>query len=162
MERFRVHVLTRVDPRIAGDHVHGYLPADLPGQPFGDRAHLIDHTVQMLDQPGGAGTLISTATDPSRFFDALNSAAPGMTGHGLGLERWDVDFGAVYGHGGLPRGLTNPTTVRPGAHDITVMVATQDSRPLIAYGPTLEALAMAVCGNGSQGRHRDTARRKGL
>ena len=85
--------------------VHVFTPADLPGEPFGDPAHLIDHTVQMLDQTGGTGALISTAPDPPPLFDAP------------------------------PRGFTTLTAVRPGAHDIIVMVAAQDPPPLTAYGP---------------------------
>src|SRR5690349_6358249 len=112
MEGFRVHVLTRIAPRMTGDHVHGYMAAELPGQPFGDQAHLIDHAVHMIER---------------RVRPRCST-----------------------------RGLTTLTTVRPGTHDITVMVATQDPRPLTACGATLEVRAMAVCGNGSQG---DTATR---
>jgi len=91
---------------MTGDHVHGYMAAELPGQPFGDQAHLIDHAVHMIER---------------RVRPRCST-----------------------------RGLTTLTTVRPGTHDITVMVATQDPRPLTACGATLEVRAMAVCGNGSQ------------
>lgn len=97
--------------------MHVFTPADLPGEPFGDQAHLIDSTVQMLDQTGGAGAAISTAPDLPQVFDAPT------------------------------HGFTTLTPMRPGAHDIAVMVATQDPRPLTAYGPTFHALATAVCGN---------------
>jgi hypothetical protein len=128
------------DRRIAGDHLHGYMPADLPSQPFGDPAHLIDDTVQMLDPTGGAGALRSTAPDLSRFFDARIRGA----------------------HGGSTRGFTTLTTVRPGARDITVMVAPQGSAAAHRPWPGPSSTRPGVCGNGSRGRHRDTERRKRL
>ena len=155
------------DPRIDGTHLHGYMPGDLPEQPFGDQGHLIDYTVQTLDQTGGAGAVISTAPDLARFFDSLlngellppsllaemlqtvpvdgESAALGITGYGLGLERWEVGCGTVFGHGGSTRGYTTLALGHPAVHDTAVLVATQDPLPLTAFGPTLQAVATAVC-----------------
>jgi len=155
------------DPRIDGTHLHGYMPGDLPDQPFGDQAHLVDYTIQSLDQTGGAGALISTAPDLARFFDALlngsllppsllsemlqtvpvddDSAALGITGYGLGLESWDLGCGTVFGHGGSTRGYTTLALAHPAVHDTAILVATQDPLPLAAFGPTLKAVATAVC-----------------
>jgi hypothetical protein len=44
-----------------------------------------------------------------------------------------------------------PTTVRPGGHDITVMVTVM-----------VATLATAVCGNGSQGYRRPVTGRRGV
>lgn len=95
------------DPFIAGSHLHGYLPSDAPGEPYGDTADLIDFTDETVNQTGAAGAIVSTGPDLLRFHRALLGgrllpaslldemtttvstgavgAQTGMVGYGLGL-----------------------------------------------------------------------------
>ena len=155
------------DAGISGSYLHGYMPADLPEQPFGDQAHLIDYTFQTLDQTGAAGALISSAPDLDRLFEALlggelvspaalaemmttvpvdeDSAALGVTGAGLGLESWDVGCGTMWGHGGSTRGYTTLALASADGRATTILAVNQDPPPLAAYEPVLRALATSAC-----------------
>jgi len=161
------------DETISGPHLHGYMPSDLADEPFADQAHLIDYTEQTVDQTGGAGALISSASDIDTFYRALlggkllsapmlremqrtvpvdeDSEALGTTGSGLGIESWDLGCGEVWGHGGSTRGYTTLTFASADANAegegaTLVLVITQDPLPPAAYEPTLRAVNLGWCG----------------
>lgn len=155
------------DPRLRGPHLHGYMPADLPGEPYGDPAHPIDFTTETVDQTGAAGALVSTGPDLLRFLDALTSgrllppalltamtttvpvdegeATLGATGYGLGLERYDLGCGTVWGHGGSIRGYTTLVFTDPARHRGTALVVTSDPVPPVSIEPILATMKAAVC-----------------
>lgn len=115
------------NPAVTGRHLHGYVPSDAPGAPFGDPANLVDFTVETVDQTGAAGAIISNGPDLLRFHRALltgrllpasltaemlhsvpTGASSGMTGYGLGVEAWDLGDGDVmWGNTGSIRGYTS-------------------------------------------------------
>ena len=155
------------DPAIRGRHLHGYLPADLPGQPYADQAHLTDFTAETVDQTGPAGALISTGPDLLRFFQALlggrllpaalmaqmtqtvpvgaAGSAVGMVGEGLGIEEFDLGCGPVWGHAGSIRGYTTLVLASRDATREAALVVTENPLPDAAVGPALGAAATAIC-----------------
>lgn len=158
------------DAMIDGPYLSGYMPADLPGAPFGDLAHPIDYTIQTLAQTGAAGAMISSAADLSTFFAALlggrlvsprslaemkktvavdaTSAERGITGAGLGLQRWDLGCGPIWGHAGATRGYTTLAFATADGRTRSVLVATMGPLPPAADAPALAAAARLVCDAG--------------
>jgi hypothetical protein len=107
-------------------------PPGVPGQPFGEHSHLI-------------GDRADARPDRRR-----------MTGYGLGVERWDVGCGTATAAADRPAAY-HRTTVRPGAHDITVMVAIQDPAPPTARAPRSKPSPPRSVATDRRGRHRDTS-----
>ncbi|MEV4364657.1 serine hydrolase domain-containing protein [Nonomuraea sp. NPDC049625] len=125
-------------------HLHGYLPADLPGKPDADFAHLVDFTTQTINQSGPAGSMISTVDELTQVYRALfngkllppalmkemtatvpvrDNPMPWVQGFGLGVHRYDLGCGPVYGHIGGVRGYTG------------IVVSTLDGRRQAAARP---------------------------
>ncbi|MGW0196155.1 serine hydrolase domain-containing protein [Nonomuraea sp. NPDC003201] len=120
--------------RIRGSHLHGYMPRDLPGKPDADYSHLVDFTEQTINQSGPAGSMVSTVADLAAFYRALftgrllpaplmremtsvvpvaGNPMPWVTGFGLGVHRYDLGCGPVYGHIGGMRGYTDIVVSTP-------------------------------------------------
>ncbi|MEU3568086.1 serine hydrolase domain-containing protein [Kitasatospora sp. NPDC036755] len=104
---------------IRGPHAHGYLT--LPEGPGPEDVSDRDVTVASLTWANSAGELISTPGDLNRFDKALLDGrllppallkemtatrpivvdgVPSALGYGLGLARWELSCGPVYGHDG--------------------------------------------------------------
>lgn len=120
---------TRAD--IPGRHLHGYV---LSGSTY------VDVTRMNMSLAGAAGEMISTTTDLIRFDRALfggrllrpaeldelrkTEASEENHGYGLGVDRWTLSCGDVWGQGGASVGYraavyTTPDTKRTAAISFT-------------------------------------------
>ncbi|MBV9382150.1 MAG: beta-lactamase family protein [Streptosporangiaceae bacterium] len=133
--------------QICGTHLHGYMPADLPGRPFANITRPIDFTRETIDQTGAAGAMISNGPDLLRFLRALlrgsllpadlmkemtrtvstgsAAAGSGMTGYGLGLAQFGTGSGTFWGNTGVIHGY------------VSALVATRDGSRQLAATATL-------------------------
>ncbi|GLY81507.1 serine hydrolase domain-containing protein [Actinoallomurus iriomotensis] len=119
---------------IPGSHARGYVRPGADAEP-------IDVTEFNPSVAAGSGDMISSASDTSRFFDALlhgrllrpaelaemtRTRATGSSGgraYGLGLERYPLPCGGVYwGHGGDIFGFETVSGATTDGRQATVMV----------------------------------------
>ncbi|MFJ7907087.1 serine hydrolase domain-containing protein [Kitasatospora sp. NPDC096204] len=156
---------------IRGPHAHGYwtLPEGPGPQDRSDR----DVTVASVTWANSAGELISTLGDLNRFHQALLDGrllpppllqemttttpivvdgVPSSLGYGLGLARWELSCGPVYGHDGSVSGYSTQLW-SSGDRQVSLSVTPRGDEAqfvaqLQAEGGFLE---QAFCGTGQRG-----------
>ncbi|MEV5895647.1 serine hydrolase domain-containing protein [Nonomuraea fuscirosea] len=152
--------------RLRGSHLRGYMPRDLPGEPDADFAHLIDFTEQTINQSGPAGSMISTVADLTTFYRALFTGRllpaplmremtsvvpaagipmPWVEGIGLGVHRYNLGCGPVYGHIGGVRGYTGLVVSTPDGRRQAAIAVTLNPNPATVVPAALKAVTAAIC-----------------
>ncbi|MFI2608244.1 serine hydrolase domain-containing protein [Kitasatospora sp. NPDC018619] len=154
---------------IRGPHAHGYwtLPAGPGPQGGGDR----DITVASVTWANSAGELVSTLSDLNRFDKALLEGrllppallkemaattpividgVPASVGYGLGLARWELSCGPVYGHDGSVPGYGTQMW-SSGDRQVTLSVTPRGDETQAVAQLQAEAgfLEQAFCGTGT-------------
>ncbi|MCK2219479.1 beta-lactamase family protein [Actinomadura sp. ATCC 31491] len=154
-------------PAISGPHLHGYMPGDLPGRPDADFAHLVDFTAQTVNQSGPAGSVTSTVADLTALYRALFTGRllpaalmreltttvpvageqfPWLRGFGLGVHRYDLGCGPLYGHIGGVRGYTGLVVSTLDGRRQAAIAVTLNPNPPAVMTAALAAVTRAVCG----------------
>jgi D-alanyl-D-alanine carboxypeptidase len=150
------HTYYAADIPWRGPHAHGYepdaahMPPTVPAE-FRDFAGAhhdghVDVSDMNLSAGGAAGAMVSTASDWSRFFNALMSGRllpaaqlaqmlttvpidptePDGPGQGLGIQTGAHPCGTIWAHdGGLPGYLSVNVTDGTGTRTATILVATE-------------------------------------
>ncbi|MFJ9453687.1 serine hydrolase domain-containing protein [Kitasatospora sp. NPDC101447] len=143
---------------IRGPHAHGYLTL-VEGPGPADRSDR-DVTVQSVSWANSAGELVSTLSDLNRFEQALTGGRllppalmkemtttvpivvdgqPTGLSYGLGLARWQLSCGVVYGHDGGVAGYSSQLW-NSGERQVAMSVAPR--------GDETQLQAQAVAGYG--------------
>ncbi|HEX3291830.1 MAG TPA: serine hydrolase domain-containing protein [Gaiella sp.] len=148
--------------QIPGPAVHGYL-GDVPGLSI-PAGRLVDVTTRLSPSAWGAGQIVSTADDVSRFFAALldgrvlsprqlreMKAEVGGTGpiaftvpYGLGLDIRHTPCGTAYGHEGDVPGYRNAVWASSDGHRVAAVMVNVESRHL-TWNTIREAVTAAFC-----------------
>jgi D-alanyl-D-alanine carboxypeptidase len=142
------------------------MPRDLPGKPDADFSHLADFTEQTINQSGPAGSMISTVADLTAFYRALftgrllpaalmremtsvvplaDNPMPWVKGFGLGVHRYDLGCGPVYGHIGGMRGYTDIVVSTPDGRRQAAIAITLSPNPATVIPAALKAMTTAIC-----------------
>ncbi|WP_188196238.1 serine hydrolase domain-containing protein [Nonomuraea sp. SYSU D8015] len=154
--------------RVRGPHLRGYMPGDLPGRPDADYDRLVDFTEQTINQSGAAGSMVSTVSDLTALYRALftgrllpatlmremtasvpaaDMPMPWVKGIGLGVHRYDLGCGPVYGHVGGVRGYTGMVVSTPDGRRQAAIAVTLNPNPATVVPAAITALTAAVCGD---------------
>jgi D-alanyl-D-alanine carboxypeptidase len=141
---------------LPGYHAHGYVILTPGGQPY-------DVTGYNTSSYWASGGIISTASDLSRFYQALlggDLLTPRMLGqmkttveetpgdptqqYGLGIERYEDPCGITWGLGGLVPGYEDSAFWNQGSHRMVVLATTLWP----GESPAVDTLAGNIIGDG--------------
>jgi D-alanyl-D-alanine carboxypeptidase len=152
--------------QISGYHAHGYVPATLiptpDGKPF-------DVTGLNPSWVWGAGNVVSSAEDLSRFYRSLMGGkllsprllqemkttvaidpADPTSGYGLGIGRVQTPCGVIWGHDGAVPGYEDAAYWNESTGRTVVVAETMYPTPLPALNAYINLVALALCGPGSE------------